>query len=278
MMVAFGRALANDGFTTVPRFHDPGARQLLSPVWSACYRVASRLTKRAPPARRARGMAQLDVITLRVAAIDAEIEAAVAGGCRQLVILGAGMDTRAFRLEALGAVPVFEVDHPATQAYKRRAAVPLHPRAGSLTYAPVNFERDSLAERMRAAGLRFDVPTVWAWEGVVMYLTDEALRRTLADVARCSAPGSVLLANYHEPDGKAEGRDRHLIRVLLALLREPQIGTRPRETMHAEVRRAGFDIVSDTRPYEWALRLGAHEPAGYGARISHLLVARRAAG
>jgi methyltransferase (TIGR00027 family) len=277
MLVAMARALADDGFTTVPAFRDPVARQLLSPQWAWYLRLSSGWQKRTAPEKRARAMAQLDAIILRVAAIDAEIEAAVAAGCRQLVVLGAGLDTRAFRLDALAGVDVFEVDHPATQAYKRRAAGSLRPRAKSMTFVAVNFERDSLEEGLRAAGFRSHEPAAWAWEGVVMYLTDEAVRGTLADIARSSRQGSVLVINYHEPETGAASRERRLSQMLLSFWREPQIGLRTRETMQAEVRRAGFDVVSDTPPSEWAARLGAEQPAGRTARISRLLVARRRA-
>jgi hypothetical protein len=64
-------------------------------------------------------------------------------------------------------------------------------------------------------------------------------------------------------------------RMLLAFWREPQVGLRSPETMHSSLRRVGFDIVSDTRPTEWAQRLGARAPSGNTAAITHLLVARR---
>jgi methyltransferase (TIGR00027 family) len=288
-MVAFGRALADDGFTTVPGFRDPVAKRLLSPAWRLWFRLASRSVKRAAPARRARGMARLDVITLRVAAIDAEIEAAVLAGCRQLVVLGAGLDTRAFRLDSLANVDVFEVDHPATQAFKRRKSASLlaHDlRARSLTFVPVNFEKDSLASALKRAHFRADSPAVWAWEGVVMYLTDEAVRSTLADIASCSCPGSVVVLNYHVPAGSGDGSgggghyrtEDALIRVLLSLWQEPQIGLRPVEAMHAIVERAGLVIRSDTSPSEWAARAGTSPPEGRVARIGRLLVAERACG
>jgi methyltransferase (TIGR00027 family) len=292
MMVAFARALADRGFTTVPGFRDPVARRLLSPVWRLFYRLASRSVDRAATARRERGVAQLDAITLRVAKIDAEIEAAVAHralrdrdrACRQLVLLGAGLDTRAFRLDSLAGVDVFEVDHPATQAYKRRKTAALLPhdlRARSLAFVPVDFERDSLADALEKAGFRADIPAVWAWEGVVMYLTDDAVRRTLADIASASCPGSVVVLNYHEPaeleKGAASRSEDRAIRLLLSFWREPQIGLRPRAKMQAMVRDAGFDVDSDTSPFDWAEHLGSKPPAGRVARISRLLVGARRA-
>ncbi len=276
-MVATARALANDGFTRVPGFRDPYARALLPPGWASAYRLFSRWSRRARPEQRDRAMARIDIIPLRVAMFDAELMAAVAGGCRQLVLLGAGLDTRAFRMPSLAAVAVYEVDHPATQAYKKRKASALTPLASSVTFVPVDFESGSMAESLNRTGFRSDEPTVWVWEGVVMYLTDQAVRSTLADIARCSARGSILIANYHTPHSKPVDREHRVRRVLLSLWREPQIGQRTPDTMHDEMRRAGFEVVSDTDPPEWARRLEAKAPDGQAARVMRILVARRMA-
>jgi methyltransferase (TIGR00027 family) len=275
--VALARSLAHDGFTSLPRFDDPYALALLSPRWRSAHRLLTRWLRRAGPERRDRAIAQLDVIPLRVAAIDAEVRAAVAGGARQLVILGAGLDTRSFRMPELADVAVFEVDHPATQAYKRRRSAPLPRRARSLTFVPVDFERDSLAAALGAAGLQAGERTAWIWEGVVMYLTDGALGSTLDAIARSSAPASTLLVHYHEPSAPVANGQHGVRRMLLTFWREPQIGLRSAQTMDSWVRRAGFDVVSDTRPPDWARRLGAQAPAGHTAAITRLLVARRPA-
>jgi O-methyltransferase involved in polyketide biosynthesis len=117
-----------------------------------------------------------------------------------------------------------------------------------------------------------------------MYLTDDAVRSTLADIASCSVPGSVVVLNYHEPadsDGEGGGQERTedaFIRLLLSLWQEPQIGLRTPEKMRAIVERSGLVIRSDTPPSEWAARLGTRPPQGRVARISRLLVAERASG
>jgi methyltransferase (TIGR00027 family) len=276
MLVALARALANDGLTTLPGFVDPAAESLLSPGWKRAHWLFRRWIRRAPPAKRDLAIAQLDAITLRVAAVDTELALAVAGGCRQVVLLGAGLDTRAFRLSALAGAAVWEVDHPATQAYKRRTAAALRPRARAVAFVPVDFERaDALADRLRESGFRPAEPTAWVWEGVVMYLTDEAVRRTLGEIAGCSAPGSALVLTYHEPHpSRLVSREQILRRALLSFWRERQIGQRPRETMAREIRRVDWEVVRDTGPAEWAARLGAAEPVGDIARVSRLLVAR----
>jgi methyltransferase (TIGR00027 family) len=275
-LVALMRALAHQGFTTARGFSDPFAAALLSPGWAAARTLFAGALRRARPGGRDRAVAQLDVIPLRVLAIDAELEKAVAAGCHQLVLLGAGLDTRAYRMRALAEVAVYEVDHPATQAYKRRKVAALQPMARSLRFVATNFEVDALGACLAAAGHRTDEPTVWVWEGVVMYLSDEALRATLRDIAKCSAPGSTLLIHYHTPRSVvSEDRlEQRVRRLVLALWHEPQIGERAPATMAEAVRCAGFEVTSDTGASEWAPRFGAQKPAGEMARVARLLVSR----
>jgi methyltransferase (TIGR00027 family) len=237
--------------------------------------LMARSLRRTSPARRERAIAQLDAIPLRVSAIDAQLEAAVAAGCTQVVILGAGLDTRALRMPALVSVDVFEVDHPATQAYKQRKTSNLRPLSRSLHFVPVDFERSSLTERLVKAGFRSTQPTVWIWEGVVMYLTDHALRRTLEQIAAACTAESVLLTTYHVPPSAPANGEMHVRRLMLSLWREPQIGLRTSESMHEAVRNVGFLVASDTRPAEWARTLGARPPTGHTADVSRLLVAKR---
>lgn len=273
--VALTRALAHDGFTSIPGFTDPVVRWLLSPGWRTMYRLMSRWMRRASPLRREQAISQLDAIPLRVSAIDAELEAAVATGCKQVVVLGAGLDTRALRMPSLASAVVFEVDHPATQTYKERKTSTLRPVAKALRFVPVDFERGSLTERLTQAEFQPDQPTAWVWEGVVMYLTYQALTRTLDQIARISASGSVLLVTYHLPHTAPANGEARVRRLVLSLWREPQIGLRTSQSMHEAVGHAGFAVVSDTRPEQWARALGARPPSGHTAEVSRLLVAKR---
>ena len=111
----------------------------------------------------------------------------------QVVVHGAGLDTRAARL-ARADVRWFEVDHPATQAYKRRRIAELvgYP-TGAATYVSCDFEADNFIERLLQAGFRADTPALIIWEGVTPYLTEPAVRQTLSRVASGAHPGSVLL-------------------------------------------------------------------------------------
>ena len=123
--------------------------------------------------------------------------ACIARGTRQVVILGAGLDTFSLR-NPHGGVTVYEVDYPATQAWKRerlsQAGVALPP---SLTFAPVDFERQSLAEGLTAAGFRADEPAYFQWLGVTPYLTREAMISTLDFIA--AIKGAEVAFDYAEP-------------------------------------------------------------------------------
>lgn len=269
-LVAAWRALA-DARTSVPGFHDPLAREMLGPAAARWLRRGEAALARMAPDGRDRMFAALSVITLRVATIDAQVRLAVAAGARQLVILGAGFDTRAHRMDELAPVRVFEVDHPATQRVKRTRAAPLPERAAELRYVPVDFARDALGEALAAAGHDPDAPTVWVWEGVVMYLRDEALRSTLAAVRGRSGPGSTLILHYHAPDPPGViSAARH---ALFWALGEAHVGLRSAATIRAELERAGLTVVEDTDAAEQAARLGAPFPVGPRERTSRVAVA-----
>lgn len=119
-------------------------------------------------------------------------------GVRQYLVLGAGLDTFACR-NPYAAVRVFEVDHPATQKWKKtmlKAAGIVPPE--SATFVAVDFEKDSLRARLKTAGFDERVPTVTAWLGVVPYLSAEGFRATMRLLARFEA-GSEVVFDYSQP-------------------------------------------------------------------------------
>jgi methyltransferase (TIGR00027 family) len=125
-------------------------------------------------------------------------------GVDQYLILGAGLDSFAYRSPLAGRVSVFEVDHPATQELKRErlAAAGLGP-SGSVAFVPVDFERTSLLDALRTNGFDLTRPAVVSWLGVSMYLTRESVGTTLDELAALAA-GTRLVMDYMLP---AELRD-----------------------------------------------------------------------
>jgi methyltransferase (TIGR00027 family) len=130
-----------------------------------------------------------------------QLAASIARDVRQYLILGAGLDTSAFRGAALSEnLRVFEVDHPQTQAWKKQrlqaASVPIPP---SHTFVSVNFERQNLQTELEAAGFRADQPAFVSWLGVVPYLTKEAAAHTFQFIGRFPETSGVAFDYAVEP-------------------------------------------------------------------------------
>ena len=141
-------------------------------------------------------MPSLAFLLSRARFSDDRVVAAAGRGVRQVVILGAGLDTFALRFPDLG-VEVFEVDLPASAALKKeRLAAANLPVPDHLRFVSVDFERDDLAERLAAAGFRSDEPAFFSWMGVTYYLAREAVLDTVATVSALAVPGSELTLDY----------------------------------------------------------------------------------
>lgn len=179
---------------------------------------------------------------------EAALAACVARGVRQVVVLGAGLDTFALRNPHAGVgVRVFEVDYPATQDWKRERleqadlAVP-----DTLTFAPVDFERQSLADGLAAAGFRADRPAFFQWLGVVPYLTREAISQTLDFIA--AVPESEVVFDYGEPfENYSEERRASVMAVAerAAARGEPWLSQFDPAEMSDMLRKAGFAVIED---------------------------------
>jgi methyltransferase (TIGR00027 family) len=188
-------------------------------------------------------------VVARSSIAEADLERGVEErGVRQLVVLGAGLDTFAYRNPFGDRLKVFEVDHPATQAWKQRRleeagiAIPT-----SLTYAPVDFERENLTERLAAAGLDPNERTFFTWLGVVPYLTLEAIRSTLAQIATHPG-GAEVVFDYSEPREKLDPAiqayyDERAARV--AAIGEPFLSHFEPEDLHRQLGGLGFPEIDD---------------------------------
>lgn len=183
-------------------------------------------------------------VVLRACFAEAALDAALARGCEQVVILAAGLDTTAQRRPELAAAgQLFEVDHPATQAWKRErlpAAV-----AETVRFVAVDFEREALDERLLAAGLRSDRPCFVNWLGCSYYLEPRALDATLTALGRVLAPGSELVLDFWLPEPELGWRPRLLlagVRFAVALQQEPLRCLLTADDLQARAAAAGWQL------------------------------------
>jgi methyltransferase (TIGR00027 family) len=134
------------------------------------------------------------------------VEQAVASGVEQYVILGAGLDSFAYRRgDLLDRLRVFEVDHPASQSWKRDRLSELGVKIPDrLVFAPVDFEHQTLAHGLERAGFEFGRSGLFTWIGVTMYLTLGAITATLATIARC-VPRTQVALTYNQPHHALDG-------------------------------------------------------------------------
>jgi methyltransferase (TIGR00027 family) len=203
-----------------------------------------------------------------------------APGVDQLVLLGAGFDTRAHRLPALAGVTTFEVDHPATQARKIAIVAGEGLDARGVVYVPVDFERDRLDDALVASGFDPARPAVFVWEGVTNYLTATAVDATLATLRELAAPGSTLVVTYVHSgvlDGTATFREAGRWVHNVERAGEPwTFGLDPGE-VPAFLRARGFDLVVDvsTRQADRG-RFAALGRRERGSELYHVVVAEAA--
>lgn len=136
-------------------------------------------------------------IAARTRYIDDIINLDISAGAKQLVILGAGLDMRTYRLDSIKDVSVFEVDFPATQALKRAKTAKLNlPEGRKLTYVPIDFNHQKLKDVLYSHGYDPLKRTVFIWEGVTMYLKAEAVSATLNFIRSNSGQESTLVFDY----------------------------------------------------------------------------------
>jgi len=243
------------------------------------YRAIVRLAERRPlTARRLmQGIASVTRnlsrhMALRTRAIDDVVDAEAGKGTKQLVLLGAGLDARAYRLESLAESVVFEVDFPSTQAHKRDAIRSHEPLAAEVRHVPIDFSRDRLDDVLDRAGHRKDEKTTWVWEGVMMYLTKDSIEATLDAIARLSAPGSCVVATYHDD---VLGPETVALTMMVGVVGEPfKTKLRP-DQVRALFEARGFTVEDDAGTAEWSERY-LHE-AGYRSG-ERFVVARRKSG
>lgn len=209
------------------------------------------------------------------------LAAAVARGIRHVVVLGAGLDTFAYRNPyADQGVVVYEVDHPATQAWKRSrlAATGIRVPEG-VTYVPVDFSVDRLDEKLAAAGLDPAVPVFFSWLGVAPYLTEAAIFSTLGIIAD-RVGGSEVVFDYAEIPDKLSLLQRLAFTTLAgrtASLGEPFVTFFKPDDLAARLTALGFSAIEDrTGPQLGQLYVGGSAALDRAA-VGHVVAAIKAA-
>ncbi len=221
--------------------NDPLARQLISPAYLILESVINAYVEWRSP-----GL--IGFIACRCRYIDDYLEQCLQKTTEQVVILGAGLDSRAYRLAIFGrAVRIFEVDQPATQKAKLARIKKIFGQVPQyVTYVPVDFNVDTL-DKLIDYGYQASLKTLFVWEGVVAYLTPQAVDATLAWIKINSAPGSSLIFDYiylSAFSGKHSREELKLSRLTHRFTGEPlAYGIHKGEVENFLTRRGFIDIV-----------------------------------
>jgi methyltransferase (TIGR00027 family) len=214
-------------------------------------------------------------IAVRTRFAEDALSAAVGRGARQLVVLGAGLDTYAYRTTLRKGFRIFEVDHPATQAWKRqRLADACIALPDNLTFAPADFERETLADGLAAAGFDPQQQTFFTWLGVVPYLTGVAVFSTLVYIAGLPG-GAHLVFDYSNPPasiGEHEGRAaREDLAARVAAVGEAFKSYFETGDLHARLAALGFREIEDLSPAAIAARYFPNRATAASDKGGHIL-------
>ncbi|WP_245600649.1 class I SAM-dependent methyltransferase [Streptomyces sulphureus] len=191
--------------------------------------------------------------TCRSRYTEERVDSAVRSGVRQYVLLGAGLDTFAYRSELADRVHVFEVDHPVLQQEKRdRLAAAEIQVPGNVTYVPLDFEHEELASSLSARGFDPLQPAVVAWLGVSMYLTAEAVANTLGAIGSF-APGTQVVMDYVLPESLRDAPAQQYVDAVTAFAAErsePWHTFLTPNDLATLLSTCGLELVADVRQHE----------------------------
>jgi len=182
------------------------------------------------------------------------VQQAVARGVEQYVILGAGLDSFAYRRgDLLDRLQVFEVDHPASQRWKLSRLGELGVKIpDSLVFTPVDFEHQTLREGLEDAGFSFRRSAVVSWIGVTMYLTLDAIQATLATIAQCR-PGTQIALTYNQPPNSLDHLSREVVNIISSIateMGEPFVSLFLPDEIEQLLRNHGFGDIAQFGPQE----------------------------
>jgi methyltransferase (TIGR00027 family) len=217
-----------------------------------------------------RAIAPLSLAISRARYAEELLEKAVREGVRQYVILGAGMDTFAFRCpELVKQLQVFEVDHPATQAHKRsRLAEAGWEQPEQLHFIPVNFSRENPAAVLGRSSYDPEAPGFFSWLGVTYYLDREAVSDTLRGIADVALPGSKIVFDYLDNDAFVPERTARRVQIGMEYMRklgEPMITGFAPYMLAADLARLGLCLQENLSPADIEERYFRERTDGYHA-------------
>jgi methyltransferase (TIGR00027 family) len=243
--VALNRALGTLA-PQVPGFSDPVAVQFLPEKWrKRVERARASLASGARTSPYPFWQRPMGVFNqFRTVILDRALNSSLP--LEQLVVLGAGLDSRAWRLDSLKDTIVFEADFPSTQAWKRERAASVPHKAKWVRFVAIDFERDQLAPLLRAAGFDPTKPSFWLWEGVVMYLGPEAVSANLGAIAALSAPGSRIALTYLRRKNGRVPRS-----LFLALMGEPVRSAFSADEITDLAKSHGWRRIQDSNVQDW---------------------------
>jgi methyltransferase (TIGR00027 family) len=252
---------------------DPLAMQVIDAAQAARLRAHPERHDVSPVARPTRA-----IVVVRSRLAEDEMARAAASGVTQYVLLGAGLDTFAYR-NPHPAVRVFEVDHPATQQLKRerlaRAGIEIPERVAFVAH---DFARQTLPEALRPAGFDASRPAVFAWLGVVMYLERDAVLQTLRTIASLPA-GTAVVFDYAVPPASLGWIPRLFYRQMLKRLAaqgEPWTAFFEPGPLSLDLADAGFTQIDDLGPSEINTRiLGGRSDGLKAGPVGRIVIARR---
>src|SRR6185369_3479304 len=183
------------------------------------------------------------------------LEKSMASGTVQYVMLGAGLDSFAFRRpELMDKLVLFEVDHPATQAHKRQRLAELGwAQPANLHYVPVDFTRQGLGDRLADSPFDPGLPVFFSWLGVTYYLPRQVVLGTLQEIALFALNGSSIVFDYLDEEafepGKCAPRVQRMLNHVESLGEPMQSGLDPL-TLAAELGLIGFDLQENLCPWD----------------------------
>lgn len=207
-------------------------------------------------------------VCMRSRLVEGQLEDGLAGNLEQLVILGAGLDSMAYRFaDQTKHIQMFEVDYPSTQVWKKERLAALGVNIpDNLTFVTYDFENQTLMNALTEGGVSQDKVTLFPWLGVQPYLTDDAIRSTLTSLAEF-APGSELVMDFVAPDYasgddiNAEGLDQ--LSQVVSTMGEPFKSRYTPEALCALMRECGFSEAKIHTSDDVAQRFLPENPEAY---------------